>query len=623
MFRRLDAFRRPPRPLHLSFKSQVFGGRPLGLQLDKQQLRYLSSSRFLLNKRLTEVNLKVSKSQLLAQASSPLSRLWVHIKWPLTRNDRPFTIDELSAFASWLVMGNVLWIILGTTTFGLVTMYSIHTFDTFWNKISGDDDDDGGDDRLEPSKKDKSFLGYLAGLILFQGLGFQVMFDKGNVLPELSDGMLKFKNLKIASIDDVDGVKLFAKIKELNLTLSFKKWYRGLGLIEDMEIFGMNAKIYERPSQSVISELEQDSKFTHETINSFAYSMSKYDSNNIHNDFHEHKIAELKSMPPAAYHLIDPSYSLNHVKIHDSFAEIHGHETGKPLGVTIFNCDLPRLRGDRLLIDFFNASNVTGAINNSMFTIHKHQIFGGDDNIVRFKLDSVDMESLSRTDPQLKFNWLASGKAEIFADIRLPQIEDSRSTEGLAFASTSFFKRVWNDLVFVTSTHSEEPSGTESKTGLIKGAITALYETFKRQTDGYDEDARKENDSEYVIVNVKVKFKNLKAILPLHLPMATSSEVPFITLQDLRSLIGYINGIDTEKAGPLVIKTTVIEKLSDLYNLENLYQTRIFDGIISDIYEDFMKMVEADERRIMELKSSMWSHSVASQLLLLGLGALA
>lgn len=28
------------------------------------------------------------------------------------RNNRPFTMDDFTAFFSWLVMGNVLWIIL-------------------------------------------------------------------------------------------------------------------------------------------------------------------------------------------------------------------------------------------------------------------------------------------------------------------------------------------------------------------------------------------------------------------------------------------------------------------------------------------------------------------------------
>ncbi|KAK7686880.1 hypothetical protein QCA50_009956 [Cerrena zonata] len=85
-------------------------------------------------------------------------------------------------------MGNVLWIILGTTTFGLVTMYSIHTFDNIWDTISaknnGDDDDDNDD---EKTISDQSVLGYITGSILSQGLGIKFEFKKGSVLPEWKD----------------------------------------------------------------------------------------------------------------------------------------------------------------------------------------------------------------------------------------------------------------------------------------------------------------------------------------------------------------------------------------------------------------------------------------------------
>ena len=61
----------------------------------------------------------------------------------------------------------------------------------------------------------------------------------------------------------------------------------------------------------------------------------------------------------------------------------------------------------------------------------------------------------------------------------------------------------------------------------------ALYETFAHRV----ENKVHSHDGDYVIVNAKVKFTDLKASLPPHLPMASSASVPFITLQNLRSLI--------------------------------------------------------------------------------------
>ena len=67
----------------------------------------------------------------------------------------------------------------------------------------------------------------------------------------------------------------------------------------------------------------------------------------------------------------------------------------------------------------------------------------------------------------------------------------------------------------------------------------------------------------------------------------------------------------------------MIEKLADLYNTDSISQTKIYDSITGDIYDELLRMIKLDEKRIIREKSNMWSHSVMSQLLLLGLGVLA
>lgn len=562
----------------------------------------------------------IPKAQLLALARSPLQRLWVHVKWPLTRNNRPFLLDDFSAFASWLVMGNILWIILGTTTFGLVFMYLIDAVDKFWSSFNGKGEDDSP---LEPVQ---SPLGSLAGRILSHGLGARIVFEKGNVLPQLEDGMLKFQNVHLllsANESEKAGQTQFsAKISKLNLSLSFKKWYEGNGLIRDMEIFGMHAKVIRNEGAHLEPAIQDSGSKNAITFNSLAMSFSKYnhDSQELGADFDEHKFSELSvANGVAKSSLLDSEYEFEHVKIHDSFIELYESEKLKAFKVSIFNCDLPRLRGDRILVDFFNANNVTGAINNSMFTIHKHQTFAESGKVIRFKLDGIDMGSLSSANQQLKLNWLVNGKAEIIADIRLPDLDkvEAGSAES---TQPGVIQQMMDELLHLT--YPRQPPATDlgggiKEEGLLKGAMIAIYETFRKQAASESE----ASGSDYVIVNAKVKFTDLQASLPAYLPMSSSTVVPFTTLQNLRSLIAYIN--NREGGQPLVIKTTVIEKLLDLRNMDNISQTRIFDAIVSDIYEEMMRMIKMDEKRIMEEKSSMWSHSVMSQLLLLGLGVLA
>ena len=47
----------------------------------------------------------------------------------------------------------------------------------------------------------------------------------------------------------------------------------------------------------------------------------------------------------------------------------------------------------------------------------------------------------------------------------------------------------------------------------------------------------------------------------------------------------------------------------------------MFDSIIADMYDDLMSMVKDDEKRIILTKT--WASAIATQLLILGLGALA
>ncbi|ODV79577.1 uncharacterized protein CANTADRAFT_25525 [Suhomyces tanzawaensis NRRL Y-17324] len=573
---------------------------------------------------------KITKANLLSEANNTFSRTLVHIKWPLLRGNRNTSaLDITSAFISWLVMGNLLWIILGTTTFGLVAMYCIHYLDNLWYKFSQLED--------EENTNDNSVLGTLTSMVLAHGLGMKIEFQKGNILPELREGKLRFRNFTVSSSvgQDEEEDKMYqfsAKVEAMDITLSFKKWYEGNGLINDMEIFGLHGEVFK-------SERLNTTDNIHESIH-FQYDVNDYN-------------LEALSVPPQPQakvkSFLDSDYQLDHLKIRDSYFEIFSDssKSNVPLRVTIFSCDLPQLRGDRVLIDFFNANNVSGALNDSMFTIHKRQNvtnYGdtqeiNENKIVRCKINGINLGAISKSNPNLKFNWLVNGSAEITADITIPNLNEEE------FQFVNEYRRVSNalssivsDFVSVTNPEPESKDNgdlSESNT-LLQGALAAIYHTFSKPTND-----RTPGKSNYVMVNVKIKFSDLKASLPQHLPYS-STGVPFISLQNLRSLIACINTLYTGSPtldnssssspsptkitfnahNPLIIKTTVIEKVTDLYNIDNLGQTKIVDSIISDVYEDLLKLVKANERNIISERSNLWSHSIASQLLLLGLGVI-
>ncbi|KAI5961939.1 MDM32 [Candida theae] len=485
---------------------------------------------------------KVTKAALLAQANSRLSRFWINVKWPLVRGKKTSKLDISSAFISGMIMGNLLWIILGTTTFGLMVMYSLHYLDNVFDNSN----------KKEKATKN-SIFGYISGSILSHGLGVNLQFEKG-ALPEFKDGKLRLKNVTVTSKDASD-YKVQAKVESMNVTLSFNKWYEGNGLIYDLELYGLNAKI------SLIATATSEKHLN-----------------------------------------VDKNYLLEHVKIYDSLIEVDDGSAGEPMCINIFNCDLPKVRGDQLVLDFFNATNASGAINNSLFTIHKRQSLdpqtGPDDKLIRFKLDAIDLGTVTKFNPKSKFNWIVNGKAEVIADITLPK--DKESEQSIGDVIGKLFKNI-------SSMNTSTENGNDES--LLKDAISAIYHTFKREPE-------EDTNESYVMVNVKVKLWDLQASLPNNLPMSTNA-TPYISLSDLRSLIGFVN----QEKSPITLKTTIIEKVSQLQDIEHFGQTKMLDGIASDMYEDLMSMVKDDEQRI--ISTNTWASAIATQLLVLGLGALA
>ena len=68
-----------------------------------------------------------TKEEFLAAATGFWSRLRVRFKWFSIRSMRPWNIDDWSAFVSWFIMGHIVWILIGTTTFFSLLIFTINT----------------------------------------------------------------------------------------------------------------------------------------------------------------------------------------------------------------------------------------------------------------------------------------------------------------------------------------------------------------------------------------------------------------------------------------------------------------------------------------------------------------
>jgi distribution and morphology protein 31 len=68
-----------------------------------------------------------TKEDLLAAASGFWERLKVRFKWFSIRSMRPWNADEWGAFVSWFLFGHLVWILVGTTTFFSLVIFTINT----------------------------------------------------------------------------------------------------------------------------------------------------------------------------------------------------------------------------------------------------------------------------------------------------------------------------------------------------------------------------------------------------------------------------------------------------------------------------------------------------------------
>ena len=68
-----------------------------------------------------------TKEELLAAATGFWSRLKIRFKWFSIRSAQPWNVDDWSAFVSWFVLGHIVWILVGTTTFFSLLILAINT----------------------------------------------------------------------------------------------------------------------------------------------------------------------------------------------------------------------------------------------------------------------------------------------------------------------------------------------------------------------------------------------------------------------------------------------------------------------------------------------------------------
>ncbi|TQS37505.1 hypothetical protein Golomagni_02018 [Golovinomyces magnicellulatus] len=522
-----------------------------------------------------------TKEELLSAATGFWSRLKVRFKWFSIRSVGPWNIDDWSAFVSWFVLGNIVWVLVGTTTFFSLVIISINTVFA------------------------QETLARWIGDYLTHSSGIKVVFESA-VVPKWKDGVITFHNVFISrrpgqgktkvrkgsvnaaavaaaaaaerQIDsegrkeeeDTNYTQFDLTIAAINVSLSFVKWWNGKGILRDVEVKGVRG-VVDRTSVN-------------------------WEGQNVD--------------PKTYLHQHNPGdFEIDSFRMDDLLVTIYQPNGFRPFSLSIFSCDLPKLRKQWLFYDFLSADHVSGAYDGSLFTIHPNQIhsvarahedeiWGVDKSLwkkhSRLRIDGLKIDHLNRgvAGP---FGWIHEGNVDIVADILFP----CENVESIAKVMSDFYDRMEATVTAHRNLHEDEnnPSTTD---------ISSSYQETKN-----NEMLKVEEDRRFLIMELKLHLNEVKATVPLF-----SSEMSYVNQALIRPIVAYINNRRTF----IPINCRIVKDISDFDGSWTIFDSCLMDNISAETYEAFAKDVVNRQARMRRLrKVGMWSISLAIQALFMGM----
>ena len=493
-----------------------------------------------------------SREELLAAATGSWSRLKVRFKWFSIRSVRPFNADEIGAFFSWFLLGHVLWIILGTTTFFSLAIFAVNTVFA------------------------QETLARWVGNYLTKSSGVKVVFESA-IVPKWGDGVITFKNVFVsrrpgqgaskvskgspsteaaaaaaaarserskdsfetASIstrsedeeEDVNYTQFELSFDTVNVTLSFTKWFNSKGLLRDVEIKGVRGVI--------------DRTLMH-------YAGDYVDPRTYK---HEHNPGD---------------FEINSFKLEDLLVTVHQPHGFRPFSISVFSCDLPQLRRQWLFYDFLSANIMSGSFDESLFTIHPRQMHGHVGGQLgsgleitgqavpwkkhsRLRIDGLNIDHLNRgvAGP---FSWIHEGNVDIVADLMFPADND----ESISKVMSDFYDR----MEATVTTSRQLPKGRES---------TEVGDD--RSTVSIDS-VSSDDDKRFLVLDLRVHLNDIRAAVPIF-----TKDLSYVNNALIRPIVAYMNSRRTF----IPINCRVVKRASEFDGSWTIFDSGLMDDLSAEV----------------------------------------
>ncbi|KIW94418.1 uncharacterized protein Z519_04394 [Cladophialophora bantiana CBS 173.52] len=516
-----------------------------------------------------------TKEELLAAATGFWSRLKVHFKWFTIKSTRPFNLDEIVGFISWIALGHVVWIVVGTTTFVSLAILAINTVFA-----------------------QETLAGWI-GNYLTKSSGLQVVFESA-IVPKWGDGVITFKNVFVSrrpgrvqsrvtkgspvaaaqasSTEDPvppeeqNYTQFDITVGEVNVTLSFSKWWNSKGLLQNVEVKHVRG-VVDRTHVFATGEDIDPKTFRHE-----------------HNP---------------------GDFEIESFKIEDLLLTILQPEGFRPFPVSIYNAELPRLRKQWLFYDFLCANNITGEFDKSIFTIHPRQTHSytgtqlndpGDPSNEpwkkqsRIRIDGINIDHINRgaVGP---LSWIHEGNVDIVADIMIP----NDSEESVMKVMADFYERM--EATLTSRKHLEQQRLGEISPDdepIASGGVVLSIPNSQ---------AVREEDKRFIVMDLRIHLNDVRAVVPIF-----TRDLSYINNALIRPIVAYINSRRTF----IPINCRVVKRLSDFDGSWTVFDSGLMDDLSAEVYDAFARDVTDEQARLRRFKKvGLWSLQLAVQAIFL------
>ncbi|KAG8214109.1 putative mitochondrial distribution and morphology protein 31 [Butyriboletus roseoflavus] len=458
-----------------------------------------------------------TRDDFLNVANGFWQRLRIRFKWFTIRSFRKFNADDISAFITWFLMSQTLWILVGTTTFFSVVFATANSL------------------RLQEYVA-KAISNFLTG-----ETGVTVIFESA-IVPKWKDSRISFKNVYVSrrpqaatssqkksnpghkaavaydvsshpaynyameeeeeiaqshADDDVNYSMFDLNIDSIDVTLSLKRWLDGKGLIEDAVVKGVRGVLDRR---SVFWDPENP-------------------------------------LDPAAFRSVahPGDFELHSLQLEDVLVTVYQPGNFRPYTASIFRADIRTLRKQWLFYDFLHADNVVGQFDNCLFSLHKPQSIGRTteqdiqdgkwSRMTRIRIDGVNIDHMqnSTTDPTGPLAWITSGKVDAVLDIKFPRDPEDEYPFNVLLGELA-------DAISTAASASLNLDRIPGQRELAKPPLVAP------STDV----AEDQPNQPRVVIDIDLRFRDVKAAVPLF-----TQNLSYVNNALIRPIVAFMNAHHT------------------------------------------------------------------------------